>query len=91
MTLQPTILDGIRGFQELDPLLLKLKEQVQEGKNDKFSVSSNGVLHFKGRLYIPDDTQLKEQILSEAHTTPYLIHTGVTKMYTYMKEQFWWS
>ena len=28
LTLQPTILDGIKGSQELDRILLKLKEQV---------------------------------------------------------------
>ena len=63
---------------------------MQEGKNVEFSVSSNGVLHFKGRLCISDDAQLKEQILSEAHTTPYLIHPSATKMYQDLKGQFWW-
>ena len=28
LTLQPTILDGIKGSQELDPSLTKLKEHV---------------------------------------------------------------
>ena len=32
LTLQPTIFDGIKGAQELDSQLLKLKEQVLEGK-----------------------------------------------------------
>ena len=64
---------------------MKLKEQVQEGKNAKFSVSSDGVLHFKGRLCIPDDAQLKEQILYEAYTTPYSVYPGATKMYQDLK------
>ena len=89
LTLQPTILDGIKGSQELDLVLLKLKEQVQEGKNVEFSVSSDGVLHFKGRLYIPDDAQLKEHIISEAHIIPYSVHLGATKMYQDLKGQFW--
>ena len=87
LTLQSTILDGIKCSQELDPLLLKLKEQVQEGKNVEYSVSLDGVLHFKGRLCIPDDAQLKEHILSEAHTTPYSIHPDVTKMYQDLEGQ----
>ena len=90
LTLQPTILDGIKGSQELDLVLLKLKEQVQEGKNVEFSVSSDGVLHFKGRLCIPDDAQLKEQILSEAHSIPYSVHPSAINMYKDLKEQFWW-
>ena len=62
-----------------------------EGKNIEFSVSTDGILQFKGRLCIPNDAQLKEQLLSEAHTTPYSVHPGVTKMYQDLKERFWWS
>ena len=91
LTLKPMIFDRIKGAQELDPQLLKLKEQVLEGKNVEFSVSTDGILHFKGRLCIPDDAQIKEQLLSEAHTTPYSVHPGVTKMYQNLKERFCWS
>ncbi|KAL5542140.1 hypothetical protein UlMin_009850 [Ulmus minor] len=91
LTLQPTIFDGIKGAQELDPQLLKLKEQVLEGKNVEFNVSTDGILHFKGRLCIPDDAQFKKQLLSEVHTTPYSVHPGATKMYQDLKERFWWS
>ena len=81
LTLQPTILDGIKGSQELDPSIVKLKELVQEKKNVEFSMSPDGVLHCKGRLCIPYDDEFKEQILSEAHTTPYSVHPSATKMY----------
>ncbi len=43
LILQPTILDKIKGSQKFDSLLMKLKEQVLEGKNVKFGV-------------LPDDT-----------------------------------
>ena len=33
-----------------------------EGKNVEFSVSTDGILQFKGRLCIPNDAQLKEQV-----------------------------
>ncbi|KAL5555882.1 hypothetical protein UlMin_038118 [Ulmus minor] len=85
LTLQSTILDEIKGSQELDPSLAKLKEHVQERKNVEFSISPDGILHFKGRLCILDDAQLKEQILSEAHTTPYSVYLGATKMYKDLK------
>ncbi|KAL5560662.1 hypothetical protein UlMin_036873 [Ulmus minor] len=91
LTLQPTIFDGIKGAQELDPQLLRLKERVLEGKDADFSVPTDGILHYKGRLCIPDDAQFKEQLLSKAHTTPYSVHPGATKMYQDLKERFWWS
>ncbi|KAL5579838.1 hypothetical protein UlMin_012280 [Ulmus minor] len=84
------VFDGIKGAQELDPQLLKWKEQVLEGKNVEFSVTTDGILHYRGRLCIPDDAELKEQLLSEAHATPYSVHPGATKMYQDLKEQFWW-
>ena len=62
-----------------------------EGKNVEFSVSTDGIMHSKGRVCTPDDAQFKEQLLSEAHTTPYYVHPGATTMYQDLKEQFWWS
>ena len=91
LTIQPTIFDGVKGSQELDPLLIKFKKDVLEKKNAEFSLSPDDILHFRGRLCIPDDPELKEQILSEAHSTPYSVHPGATKMYKDLKEQFWWS
>ncbi|KAL5574081.1 hypothetical protein UlMin_023678 [Ulmus minor] len=90
LTLQLTIFDGIKGSQELDLTLVKLMEEVQEGKNTEFQISSDGILLFKGRLCVPKDPELREQILSEAHSTPYSVHPGTTKMYKELKEHFWW-
>ncbi|KAL5578541.1 hypothetical protein UlMin_020240 [Ulmus minor] len=86
LTLQPTIIDGIKGGQELDPSLLKIKEEVLEGKRIDFEVSTDGVLGFKGRLCVPANEELKQQILYEAHNTPYSIHPSTTKMYQDLKE-----
>ncbi|KAL5564970.1 hypothetical protein UlMin_028134 [Ulmus minor] len=86
LTLQPTIFDGIKGEQELDPSLLRIKEEVLEGKHTDFEVSTDGVLGFKGRTCVPTDEELKQQILYEAHNTPYSIHPGTTKMYQDLKK-----
>ncbi|KAL5578646.1 hypothetical protein UlMin_011088 [Ulmus minor] len=70
---------------------LNWKEQVLEGKNVEFSVTTDGILHYRARLCIPNDAELKEQLLSEAHATPYSVHPGATKMYQDLKGRFWWS
>ncbi|KAL5571121.1 hypothetical protein UlMin_020718 [Ulmus minor] len=90
LTLQPTIFDGIKGKQELDLSLLKIKEEVLEGKRTDFEVSADGVLGFKGRLCVPANEDLKQQIMHEAHNTPYSVHPGTTKMYQDLKRLFWW-
>ena len=69
---------------------MRLKEEVREGRSKEFHVSSDGILHFKGRLCVPEEPELREQILSEAHSTPYSVHPGATKMYKDLKEHLWW-
>ncbi|KAL5567449.1 hypothetical protein UlMin_024084 [Ulmus minor] len=43
-------------------------------KNSEFGLSPDGILHFKGRLCVPNDSEMRNQILSEAHSTPYSVH-----------------
>ena len=81
LILQPTIFEGIQGAQELDPVLHRIWEEVKEGLNTEFSLTSNGVLSLKGRLCIPNDKELWIQILIEAHATLYSVYPGATKMY----------
>ncbi|KAL5564092.1 hypothetical protein UlMin_027256 [Ulmus minor] len=88
LTLQPTIFDGIKGGQELDPSLFKIKKEVLEGKHTDFEVYADGVLGFKGRLCVPADEELKQKIMHEAHNPPYSIHPGTTKMYKDLKGLF---
>ncbi|KAL5562387.1 hypothetical protein UlMin_032134 [Ulmus minor] len=90
LTLQPTIMEGMRGAQELDPNLFQIREAVENGTNTEFSISTDGVLSLKGRICIPEDEELRNQLLTEAHTTPYSVHPGASKMYKDMKKDFWW-
>ncbi|KAL5541311.1 hypothetical protein UlMin_044571 [Ulmus minor] len=91
LTLQPTIFECMQGAQELDPTLQRIREEVKEGKNTEFHLSSDRTLNFRGRVCVPDDPELRTQILTEAHATPYSVHPGATKMYKDLKEKFWWS
>ena len=89
--LKPTIYEGIQGAQELDLELYRIREEVKKGSNSEFSLTSDRVLNHKGRLSILNDNDLRTQLLTEAHTTPYSCHPGPMKMYKDMKECFWWS
>lgn len=46
---------------------------------------------FKRRLCIPEDEEMKNSILRDAHATPYYIRPGSRKMYTDLKQYYWWS
>jgi len=76
--------------QEADASLLRTKNEVLEGKESDFNISDEGILYRKNRLCIPNEDELKEQIMKEAHETPYSVHPGATKMYKDLKESFWW-
>lgn len=39
---------------------------------------------------IPNDTELKEEILHEAHSSKYTVHPGSTKMYQDIHKHYWW-
>jgi hypothetical protein len=40
---------------------------------------------------VPRKEALKKKILDEAHTSWYSIHSGSTKMYHDVRQQFWWA
>ena len=53
-----------------------------------FSISVNVTMRFKDRLCVPNDEGLKREILTEAHTTPYSLHPGTTKMYNDLRMHY---
>ena len=74
-----------------DPEISKLKDDALESQETKFSISENDVLFFDGRICVPNGYELRKQILTEAHETPYSVHPGSTKMYKDLREHFWWN
>ena len=91
LTIQLTIFDGMKGARALDPELVHIMERIREGKETTFTLSEDGILHLEGRLCVPNDVDIRKQILSEAHDTPYSVHPGATKMYQGLREHFWWN
>ncbi|GJU79475.1 putative reverse transcriptase domain-containing protein [Tanacetum coccineum] len=45
----------------------------------------------KDRLCVPNDQALREKVMTEAHSSPFTIHPGSTKMYRDLKQYFWWN
>ncbi|XP_017613880.1 uncharacterized protein LOC108459018 [Gossypium arboreum] len=60
---------------------------IESGKTSDFGLNSEGVLCFWGRVCIPKDTDLRQSILQEAHSSPYAIHLGGNKMYRDVREE----
>ena len=87
MTFQPELLEKIKKCQEevMDQDINRLVgEELCTQKDDQ------GILRFSSRIWIPPVTELKNEILQEAHSSRYSIHPGSTKMYRDLKENYWW-
>ncbi|KAA3470423.1 integrase [Gossypium australe] len=41
-------------------------------------------------LCVPNNLELKQDILSKAHSSTYSIHPGSTKMFNDLKQMYWW-
>ena len=91
LTIQPTLIEKIKSSQVDDAQIVKIIEEVQEGKRPGFNVSNDGVLKFGKRLCVPNDLALKKEIMEEAHRTPHSVHPGSTKMYHEIRENYWWN
>ena len=57
---------------------------------DGFSKSSNGGLLCQGHLWVPAMKELKNEILTKAHKSPFSMHPSDIKMYQDLKQHFWW-
>nr|GFC73825.1 retrotransposon protein, putative, Ty3-gypsy subclass [Tanacetum cinerariifolium] len=51
----------------------------------------DGVVWFEDRLCVPSDQALREKVMTKAHSYPFTVHPGSTKMYRDLKQYFWWN
>ncbi|KAA0067363.1 pol protein [Cucumis melo var. makuwa] len=81
LIVQPTLRQRIIVAQLNDPYLVEKRLLVEAGQSEDFSISSDDRLTFDGRLSVPEDSAVKEELLKEAHSSPFAMHPGSTKMY----------
>ncbi|KAL0551350.1 hypothetical protein IC582_010436 [Cucumis melo] len=90
LTVQPTLRQRIIDAQSNDPYLVEKRGLAEAGQAVEFSISSDGGLLFERRLCVPSDSAVKTELLSEAHSSPFSMHPGSTKMYQNLKRVYWW-
>ncbi|KAL0534055.1 hypothetical protein IC582_028332 [Cucumis melo] len=90
LTVQPTLKQRIIDAQSNDPYLVEKRGLAEAGQTAEFSLSSDGGLLFERRLCVPSDGAVKTELLSEAHSSPFSMHPGSTKMYQNLKRVYWW-
>ncbi|KAA0048134.1 ty3-gypsy retrotransposon protein [Cucumis melo var. makuwa] len=89
-SVQPTLRQKIIVAQLNDPYLVEKRCLVETGQGEDFSISSNDGLMFEGCLCVPEDSAVKTELLTEAHSSPFTMHPGSTKMYQDLRSVYWW-
>lgn len=64
---------------------------IEQKKVGDFTIHSNDSVCFRGRWCVVDDSDLRWNILFEAHQFSYTIYFGETKAYRNLKQNFCWS
>ncbi|KAA3480729.1 DNA/RNA polymerases superfamily protein [Gossypium australe] len=75
LQVKPSWVSQIKEKQLSDKVLSSRLQQVEGGETEDFGLNNDGVLCFHGK---------------EAHSSPYAMHPGGSKMYRDLREQFWW-
>jgi hypothetical protein len=68
-----------------------LKKEPTGIKYEAYQMFNDGLLTYKGRLYILNCDDLKRFIMDELHKIPYIGHPSYQKMITATRKLFYWS
>ena len=56
-----------------------------------YSLDSDKILGYNGKIYVPPNEEMRNLILIEAHQAVYMAHPRVSKMTTDLKPLFFWK
>jgi hypothetical protein len=66
-------------------------EKANHGDASRFYFTDDDLLRMgDARTVVPNDMELRRDILDEAHKSRYTIHPGSTRMYQDLKKKLWW-
>ena len=53
-------------------------------------MNEDGILKLKGRVYIPNSSELRKSVLQEMHNVPYAGHPSYQKIVTAIRKEYFW-
>jgi len=78
-------------LKEIKKNTTREKEVVQAlKKEDGLTWEENGVVYMEGRIYVPNNKKIKEEILKENHDLADVGHLGQHRMLELIKRTYWW-
>eukprot|EP00253_Pinus_taeda_P032583 PITA_32583 len=88
------ILEMVKEASRQDANYQQLKLQLQQPANltspPDYELDDVGMIHFKQRLYVPNQDKIKNLIMDEFHVSHYAGHPGYQKMITAIRKEYFW-
>ena len=86
-----TMIEESDRLKEIKKNMMREKEVVQAlKKEDSLTQEEDGVVYIKGRIYVPNNRKIKEEILKENHNLVDMEHSGQHRMLKVIKKTYWW-
>ena len=71
---------------------MAIRDRVQLGTGDEgWVIHTYGSIRYRGRVVVPQLTDLREEILRKFYCSRFAVHPGGTKMYCDLHHQYYWS
>ena len=86
------IMDCVRSCSDRDESVVCTLKELSSGANlrgDEWE-EHNGLVLFRGKVYVPLDAQLRHDIVEAHHDTPVTGHSGRWKMTELVVCNYWW-
>ena len=86
----PSLLSRVIKSQGQDAEIVSIRDRVQSGTGDEgWTIHAYGSLRYRGRVVVPQLTNLREEILKEFHCSLFSMYPGGTKMYQDLRRQYY--
>jgi hypothetical protein len=93
-TYESDVKERVKSAQEIDAFFKTVKSYLEQEptglKYEGYRLLNDGLLTYKGRLYIPNCDNLKRFIMDELNKIPYTGHPSYHKMITANRKLFYW-
>ena len=78
----------------LDQNHLKIKDTLQQGnfqqKLNNYELKEDGILMYKGNVYVSNSSEMKNVVLKEMHNVPYVGSPVYQKTIAVVRSQYFW-
>ena len=86
--LRQQIVSHAAGDELYEQVKDKLQQQSLEKRYEGYKLEEDGLLTYKGRIYIPDVADLRRVVMDEIHQAPYSGHPGYQKTIATARKQY---